>query len=264
MKINALTFIFTLFFYVSFGQTSEEIIRKNIEISFKGDSKKIISLLLKGRYMTNLVIKGASRPPQQFTEYVKNDGKSKNEIWSNNDVTIICYDGKERIMTYNGKIVEIPDLEIKNESHDTIIKYKDSPKYEFINYLADAWAEGQSSKFELIGKEFIENQECYVLKSDTYLKSQIIYCYISTDKYMLLRLKSAYLTGNRVSETNFEDYREVDGFLLPFANKIYSYQIDNETIKTFTGVKYDEIVINPKIDDSIFDCSKPSKVIIKE
>ncbi len=56
MKINALTFIFTLFFYVSFGQTSEEIIRKNIEISFKGDSKKIISLLRKGRYIIMMMV----------------------------------------------------------------------------------------------------------------------------------------------------------------------------------------------------------------
>ncbi|TAH20513.1 MAG: hypothetical protein EAZ08_05450 [Cytophagales bacterium] len=77
-------------------------------------------------------------------------------------------------------------------------------------------------------------------------------------------MKSVYSIGERISETNFEDYRVVDGFLLSFSQKICSYQISNEKVKSFIGVKYNEIVINPKIDDSIFDCSKPSKIIIKE
>jgi len=261
MKTIFLIITFTFFFYsLTLAQQADEVIKKYVEVSFKGDVSKIVCLLRKGTYISSLPKSKISN----FTTYAKNDGRRKNEIKTDNHVTIICYDGKEEVVTSNGIIMEYPDLKVKNDKYDTILKAKYPAKQEFIDYLADAFVEGTSRKFELIGKEVIDKQECYVLKSDTYLQDKVVYCYVTTDKYLLLRSKFLHLIGESVSETDFEDYREVDGFLFPFTMKIHSYQVDGERYKSFTGVRYNEIIINPKIDDSIFDCSKPNKITIKE
>jgi hypothetical protein len=265
LKINVLKITFFLFSYATvFGQTSKEILTSYIERSFNHKLKDVSVILMRGKYITSLPRQNELNPVRRFTEYSKPNGVRKNEIITDNNTTVICFDGKEEIVTRNGKLIILPDLRIKNDTYDTTLEAKKSPKYEFINYLADAWLENEGEKFELVGKEVINKHECFILKSTTYIKEKEIYYYIDVVSFLPLSAKFIDKLVDSVSDIEFEDYKVVDGLIFPFKKKIYSYNFNNKDRRFFTGIQYEEIIINPKIDDSIFDCSKLTKPIIKE
>jgi hypothetical protein len=114
----------------------------------------------------------------------------------------------------------------------------------------DLKLEQQYSKINVIGKERIGHREVYVIEALS-LDNKSEKLFFDTQSGLLLRRTVLTQTklGLDPEQTDYEDYREVDGVMLPFTVRV-SYLDDNHfgTTRTLTDVRQ-----NVPIDDGKFN-----------
>lgn len=108
----------------------------------------------------------------------------------------------------------------------------------------------QYSKINVIGKEKIGDREVYVIEALS-LNKKMERLFFDTQSGLLLRhtIFTQTKLGLDPEQTDYKDYREIDGAMLPFTVRI-SYLDDNHfgTTRTLTDIRQ-----NVPIDDARFD-----------
>jgi hypothetical protein len=121
----------------------------------------------------------------------------------------------------------------------------------YADFIGDFDLSGRYSKMQVIGKDTVNGKTAYVVRASVdSLKSERLY--FDTDSGLLLRRKIFNLSiiGNIPQQTDYSDYRQVDGLMISFTVH-YSY------LDPFieTERKYSEIKLNVPLDGISF--SKP-------
>jgi hypothetical protein len=98
----------------------------------------------------------------------------------------------------------------------------------------------------LEGTDTVDGNDCYVLKVSNNINDDYIEYYINAESFLFE--KSVKMMGDDSSDSFFDDYREVDGLVVPFWTKEVSHQTGQEQVVTIT--KY---VSNPEIDPEMFE-----------
>jgi outer membrane lipoprotein-sorting protein len=102
-------------------------------------------------------------------------------------------------------------------------------------------------QLELIGTEDLEGTQVYHLKM-TRKNGNIFHYYLDSEKFIILKMKFKMMSSGFESEIEslMSDFRDVDGYLIPFAQK----QIING--QAGTSMIFEEVKFNEDIDDAIF------------
>jgi hypothetical protein len=249
--VKAQSFIDIVEKYIAMNGGYEKL--KSINTIFSSEVGKIVVPHLEPR---KDVARNYNRKRMVYRHEIKGEGDS---------LLIICSDGNNEVIIKNGKLVKLPDRKVLNDKYDTMLVSGKPVDYPFINYIVDAYIENKINEFEIAGEEVISGKKCIILKSKTYKPFQNIYLYIDKTDYMLVKIKNMNQLTSLTIETFIDAYTNVEGVLFPLTKRVYSYsENDSKKQKVFTQVTYDSIIINPKIDESIFDCSKLTKPVIKE
>lgn len=113
-------------------------------------------------------------------------------------------------------------------------------------------AKSQGAKIELISKEKLDGADAFLL-SVTKSSGEIMQVYVSASTYFVLKTTGKVkANGQEIdTETNFSNYKAVDGLYFPFTVEAASPMGGMMQIDT-TGVE-----LNPSIDPAIF--SRPKK-----
>ena len=101
------------------------------------------------------------------------------------------------------------------------------------------------------GDDEVNGKECYVLKLDK-KNGQTDYYYIDKENYLIRQLGISRPVNGAPMEVEvlLSDYRDVDGYKMPFVTEQRSGG------QTFMTLKMDQAEANVELDDSLF--SKPS------
>lgn len=137
-----------------------------------------------------------------------------------------------------------------NDPQDLPAEQLKSAKEQNIDGMLYAWKEG-GRKLELIGKEDMDDAQVYNIKVTT-SDSTIYNFYIDAKTFLISKMKNTVLAqGQNVDvETNFSDYRDVNG--IKFA---YKFQ-QTAGGQAGTEINFDTIELDPVVDDHIF--AKPT------
>jgi len=156
------------------------------------------------------------------------------------DKLVLVYKYPDNIVTYklNGQEgIEISHNKIRNLDENEVQSLKSmSNLYSEINFANKGY------KFELIGKEIINEKETYKLKVISE-KNEVFFYFIDTKTFYVLKLESKNGTSY------FSDYKLVDGILCSFKSKFV--QNNDELITEKKDVQF-----NSKIEDSFFEIKK--------
>ena len=108
------------------------------------------------------------------------------------------------------------------------------------------WEE-KGHKLEYAGTEEMEGTEVYVLELDTKEGDKITY-YVDVDSYLILKEKNKKMVqgAEREFEAVFSNYNDVDGMIFPFSLIV---MMGGQAV---TDLVFEEIIINPDIDESFF------------
>ncbi len=151
---------------------------------------------------------------------------------------IMCYDG-------------VTGWEKGAQGTEELDGYELAILKDYSNFMGDFDLTGRYSKMQVIGRDTINGKPAYVVRASIdSLNSERLY--FDTDSGLLLRRKIFNLSiiGNIPRQTDYSDYRMVDGLMIPFTVH-YSYLDPFEE----TEKKYSEIKLNVPLDGISF--SKP-------
>lgn len=216
--LNSFIFLLFLIPYAISAQSADEIIRQHLENSGGINKwKNLNSITLKGDVTLGVgetfpIIVYHRRPYQKKVVFIQ-DGK---ELLSEG------YDGKNG-WTYN-------EISGKNEM------MKDYQPDSFESDLLDYKKKGFDITYS--GKDSYEGKECYKVILKKFTNSDT-YCF-STNDYSLL------WEENKDEKINYFDYKSFGG--LDFATKMISHPVGGGEYV----IKWNQIQINPAIDDKIF------------
>ncbi len=247
MKRIALMLFFIFIAHFLYGQNLKDIFEKYI--ANRGSYQKlsqITTLNIEGEYRSSVT---EQRKATYFSYFFKRGNiyiqECKHEVSDRG--MIICSDGIEEV-TIQG----------------TRFNKNKPANYPLIDDLTDAYLTSQENKFTYESIELVGGKICYLLKSDTYKSGQTLHYYLDTLTYLPILFKSAYHHSGLLIEEYWSDYQWTDGLLYPFTQRMYAYVSDKSKSSVFTDVSIKRVIINPKLPDDFFDCSKLSKAITKE
>lgn len=219
----------------AFGQTVEEVLAKAIEA--RGGEEAL-------RTVNTLIISGKVHMPQMgiemtFTRFNKRPNKMRIEVEYQGMKMIQATDGETcwTINPFTGSTEPemMPDAQAAATLRDAEIEPG----------IIDMQAKGHSA--ELIGKETVDDKECYHIKF-THKDGHVAHYYIDTSTYLRYMTKSTVTTGTggQVENTSKEfDYRKTGNFVVAY--RVERKQGDQEMTMEVTEYKFDE-----PIEDSIF------------
>ncbi len=162
--------------------------------------------------------------------------------------TDIDFQGKSFTNAYNGEVAwminpmmgEDPQKMPEAEAEE-IKNRKFEP--EFIDYKEKGHA------IEYVGTSEVEGAECHELKM-TKKDGTIEHHYFDTENNVLIMTKTTIKQGpgkGQQAETYLSDYQEVDGLMFPF---FMETKANGQSVMKMT---FKNMVLNPEIDESIFD-----------
>ncbi len=240
MKKITLLFTCILMIFFANAQTAEEIVQKHIEKT--GGEKawnKIESIKMKAKlnFPGGLVEIVSINKKNKFVGLRKMDGEF---------VVDFAFDGKIRWET------NFKTMKPEKRSQEATLRAKKGAKDFPSDFIV---AKKYGYKIELMGEENIQGEDCYHLQltkgkitKNGKLIDDVSISYISKKTFLQVLVESDYKRGAHESTlyTYYNDYKEVDGILLPFSIN----QIIDESNMAIRVVSYE---INGKIDDSIFE-----------
>jgi hypothetical protein len=228
------------------AQTAEEIISKYIKtVGGMENIQAVKTLRRTGTYT------GGGGFEAKTVEENKRPGLVRQEFTFQGMTGITAYDGKTgwKIQPWGGKKDPEPlsEDEMKGIIDDADF---DGP---LVNY------QEKGNKVEYMGMDQAEGSDAYKLKV-TMANGEIRYYYMDTDYYVPIKVEIKRIV--RGAEQEFEtypgDYKEVDGWYLPF-----SVESGSKGDAQRGKVSYETIEANVALDDSLYQmpatAAKPSK-----
>ncbi len=221
------------------GQTADEIIAKFIKTV--GGSEKIAAA-------TTLIRTGKFMGGGGFEAAVRDENKRPNLVRQEFSIqgmtAITAYDGKTgwRISPFGGKKDPEP---LGEEQLKSIIEDSD-----FDGPLVDYKAKG--NKVEFVGLEPVEGTDALKLKV-TLADGDVCFYFMDTDYYVPIKIETKRMVrgAEREYETTLGDYKEANGWYLPF-----SVETNVKGSPNKSTVTYEAIQVNASIDNSRF--AKPA------
>ena len=217
------------------GQTADEIIAKYIKtVGGMGKIQAAKTLRRTGKFI------GGGGFEAAVLELNKRPNMVRQEFTMQGLTGITAYDGKTgwRIQPWGGKKDPEPlgEVQMKAILEDSDI---DGP---LVNYRE------KGNKVEYVGMEPVEGTDALKLKV-TLANGDIQYYYMDTDYYVPIKIeiKRTVRGTEQESETILGDYKEVDGWYLPF-----SVESGPKGSQEKSKVTYEQIEANTAMDDSIF------------
>lgn len=219
----------------AWAQTVDEIITKHYETM--GGLEKIKALNSMRITGSMMVGPGMEAP---LTMERKRPGKRRLEFQIQGMTGVQAFDGEKAwsVMPFMGK----KDPEAASEE-DSKQEKEDA---DFDGPLVDWKAKGHT--IELTGKEPVEGAEAYKLKI-TKKNGDIEYYYLDTETYLLVKNEGKVKRrGTEVEqEGTWSDYKDVDGYMMPFTMEQGIKGTPQKQRLTFTKIE-----INPPLDDARF------------
>ena len=217
------------------AQTADEIIAKFVKTV--GGADKI-------RAVTTLKRAGKFTGSGGFEAVIMQENKRPNMVRQEFQIQgltgISAYDGKNgwKIQPWGGKKdpEEMGEDELKSIVEDA----------DFDGPLVDYNAKGNT--VEYIGTEPVEGTDAIKLKVSV-PNGDVYYYYMDTDYYVPIKIETKRMIrgAEQESETILGDYKEVNGWYLPF-----SIEMGAKGSQFKQKVNYDTIEANVPLDDSIF------------
>jgi outer membrane lipoprotein-sorting protein len=217
------------------AQTVDEILTKHfaaqggVEKMKALNSMRITGSITVGQGMEAPVVMERKRP-----------GKQRLEFTFQGMVGVQAFDGEQAwsVMPFMGK----KDPEAASEE-DTKLQKDDA---DFDGPLLDWKAKGHT--VELAGKEQVEGAEAFKLKV-TKKNGYVDYYYIDTETYLLVKQDSKRKRQGTEfeAESFFSDYKDVEGYMLPFTMEQAAKGAPQRQKFTFAKVE-----VNVPIDDARF------------
>lgn len=213
----------------AFAQSVDEVVAKNL--TAKGGIEK-----LKGiqslRSTGSMVVQG-----QNVTMVVtsKRPNLSRQEITMGPATIVMAFDGTAARMI-NPMVSQTP-IDMPAEQIE-MIKDQSDIDGPLIDYKA------KGSTIELVGTETVDGKKAIHLRiARKALPVQDLY--LDAVTYLETKMSTS-VPGSGVIETQFGDYRTVDGMTMPFSIKTVAAGM------TLNEMKLDKIEVNVKVDDAIF------------
>lgn len=235
-------FLFALFLMpgILVAQTAEEIIAKHIEAHGGADKwEKVEALKIKGRFT-------AFSLEKDFTSYKTKCGAYYSDL----------YLGEQHVFEgFNGKCgwtidpwQEIEYARNINSNETNVFKQKAEFFTPFLNYKK------KGHKVEYIGKENVDGDEMFVLKL-TREDGKSEKWYLNTKTYLEYKCEAPWVDFAQAvpAEMYFDDFRKVDGIIVPFFIERIFWQRDRIT-------QIESVELNPKIDKSLFAMPKRKEI----
>ena len=220
---------------MAFAQTADEVINKHIDAM--GGKDKIAGL--KAVKMVASVDVGPNMKAP-MTMYIVNNKSFRMDMEIQGMKMSQAVDGDSgwAVNPFGGK------KEAERMNAEDIRNSKD--QMELTGSLFNYKEKG--SKVEYIGKEDMEGTDTYKLKV-TKKNGDNLYVYLDAGSYLQLKETSKHKFQDKeiTSETIFSNFKKVDGIMFPFT-------IENREVGESSGqaMNFDEIVVNPKIDNMLF------------
>jgi len=217
------------------AQTVDEILTKHYQA--EGGLEKLRAINTTRITGTLGVGPGMEAP---FTMERKRPGKSRMEFSLQGMTGIRAFDGAKTwsVMPFMGK--KDPEYGTDEENKNAL------DDADFDGTLVDWKAKGHT--VELVGKESVEGADAYKLKV-TKKNGKIEYHYLDAETYLLVKTEGkANVRGTEMEvETTYSDYKDVDGFMQPFAIEQGAKGMPQKQKMTFTKIE-----MNVPIEDSRF------------
>jgi len=217
------------------AQTADEIIAKYVK-TVGGAEKIAAATTLKrtGKFI------GGGGFEAVVTQENKRPNMVRNEFQIQGMVGINAYDGKNgwKIEPWGGK--KDPE-ELGEDEMKSIIEDSD-----FDGPLVDYRKKG--NKVEYVGLEPVEGTDAIKLKVSV-PNGDVYFYYMDTDYYVPIKIETKRLVrgAERETETILGDYKEVNGWYLPF-----SLEIGPKGSQSKQKITFETIEANVPLDDSIF------------
>lgn len=218
---------------LAFGQTVDDIVKKNIEA--RGGYDKIKSV--NTTKMTGKVTAQGMEMP--VTMVKKRPNKTRMDVSMQGQTMVQAYDGETAWMI--NPFMGDPTPQAMPEAQAKSMK----EEADFDGQLVDYKEKGH--KVELIGKEDMEGTEVYKLKL-TLKSGDIQYIYLDSEYYLPLKVTGKVKRGDTEIESDsyLSDYKEVDGLMMPFS---IEQKMNGQTAAQIT---IEKVETNVAVPDSIF------------
>jgi hypothetical protein len=217
------------------AQTAEEIVAKYIKTVGGPEKIQAVKTLRRsGKYI------GGGGFEASILEENKRANMVRQEFSLQGLTAVNAYDGSTgwKIEPWQGKKDPEPlgEEEMKQILEDSDF---DGP---LVNY------QQKGNKLEFVGMEPVEGTDAFKLKL-TLRNGDVRYYYMDTDYYVPIKIDTKRIIrgAEREYETSLGDYKEVDGWYLP-----YSIESNVKGSANRQKVTYDKIEANVPIDDSRF------------
>jgi len=234
MRKIAYFVMLTLLVSLSFSQTVDEIISKNLKSRGGVEKLKAIeTLMLKAK----LVNQGMEIP---FVLWAKKPNMLRTEITIQKNKIIQAYDGKNAWWVM--PLLNINEPQPMPEDYAKQLKEQQNFDSPFLDYKKKGY------KIEFLGKDDLEGTEVYKFKLTKKNGKKYIY-YLDEDSCIELKMEGTTIKDGKEirGETIFGDYKEVDGIFFPF-----SMEKKSPSSQGGSQMTIEEIKINPSIPDGFF------------
>ena len=211
------------------AQTVDEIIQKNL--AAKGGIEKLKSIDSL-RSTGTMVAQGQT---VTMTVTSKRPNKTRQEIVMGAQTMLMVFDGTNARMV--NPMVSPTPIDMQPEQVEMI---KDQSDID--GPLVDYKAKGH--QIEFVGAEMVAGKKLLHLR--IFRKAMPVQeVYLDSETYLETSVKTE-VPGSGVFETQFGDYRTVEGMTMPFSIKTVAAGM------TLNEMKLTKIEVNPKLDDSVF------------
>jgi outer membrane lipoprotein-sorting protein len=220
---------------VAHAQTVDEVLAKHYEAEGGLDKLKA----LQSRRVTGTMMMGPGMEAPIVMEQ-KRPGKRRIEFTVQGMTGVQAFDGERAwsLLPFMGKT----DPEYASEE-DSKTERDDS---DFDGPLVDWKAKGNT--VELVGKEAVQGADAFKLKV-TRKNGKLEYYYLDTETYLLVKLEGK--TKRRGTEFDgesfFSDYKDVDGYMVPFVMEQGAKGMEQRQKMSFSKIE-----VNVPLDDSRF------------
>jgi outer membrane lipoprotein-sorting protein len=220
---------------ISHAQTVDEILAKHFEAQGGVEKLKALNTM---RITGTMTIGPGMEAPIVMER--KRPGKRRIEFTVQGMTGVQAFDGERAwsVMPFMGKSDPeyASEEDSKNERDDA----------DFDGALMDWKSKGHT--VELVGKEPVEGADAYKIKV-TKKNGNVEYDYFDTETYLLVKQEGTVRRrGTEIEgESLFSDYKDVDGYLMPF-----SWEQGAKGMPQRQKMTFSKIEVNVPLDDSRF------------
>jgi outer membrane lipoprotein-sorting protein len=213
----------------AFAQTVDEIVAKNL--AAKGGIEKLKSI----QSLRSTGTMSAQGQMVTITSSAKRPNMTRQEILMGGQTMLMVFDGTTARMI--NPMVSPTPVDMPAEQLE-MIKDQSDIDGPLVDYKAKGY------QIEFVGAEMVDGKKALHLR--IHRKSMPVQdVYLDSVTYLEAKVSTS-VPGSGVIETQFGDYRAVDGMTMPFSIKTVAAGM------TLNEMKLTKIEVNVKLDDAIF------------